>query len=149
MRSHRSGFTLLELTIALSIALVLVSLAAPRLRRARERAILSNTHDYLVSSLATGRAAAIQRGRRVDVVITGGLIKLADGTSSAVIGQPVRLDSTQVSISATSGTISFDSRGFATGLPMAGATYVLTRGDRVDSVCVTRLGMIMERGCGS
>jgi hypothetical protein len=63
--------------------------------------------------------------------------------------RPFALDSTEhVTISsATSDSILFNARGTAQNLAVSGAKFVILREGVSDSVCVTKLGSILDRSC--
>lgn len=75
-----AGFTLVECLVTLSIAAVLVALAAPALGRLLHSVHLSTASNALMSSLRLARSEALRRGGRV------ALCRSADGLSCATDG---------------------------------------------------------------
>ena len=69
---RQAGFSLLELLIAVAVAAVLVSLAAPNLHRAVVKNQVVATANDLVGDLQTARTQAVSRGVSVGVVASGG-----------------------------------------------------------------------------
>ncbi len=65
--TRRSGFTLIELMVTLSVLVILLALAAPSLQSlARNNRITGLTND-LVSALNIARSEAVKRGARITV----------------------------------------------------------------------------------
>jgi type IV fimbrial biogenesis protein FimT len=62
-----SGFTLIEMLIALAIASLLVALATPDWRSRNARAELRDRANALVEVMSVARSEAVKRGTRVDV----------------------------------------------------------------------------------
>jgi prepilin-type N-terminal cleavage/methylation domain-containing protein len=71
--THRnsSGFTLVELVIALLIAAILVAMAAPAYVDLRERTIVRGAADNLVSSVAQAKLEAARRNDYITVSVRG------------------------------------------------------------------------------
>jgi type IV fimbrial biogenesis protein FimT len=65
--SISSGFTLIEMLIALGIASLLVALATPDWRSSNARAELRDRANALVEVMSVARSEAVKRGTRVDV----------------------------------------------------------------------------------
>ncbi|MBB6091847.1 type IV fimbrial biogenesis protein FimT [Povalibacter uvarum] len=59
------GFTLIELMVTLSVAALLIGLAAPSFREIRIRNELSTYANELISSINLARSEAVRRGRPV------------------------------------------------------------------------------------
>lgn len=155
----RAGFSVAELLVVIAIAGVMVAMAAPRARAFRESAGVRGARQELATAIEAARGAAIQRGRpaRVRVRADSLLVTVDTGAPGAatsgtyrVLG-PLRLDSEYVVrlVSAVEGdsVITFDARGLANPRLDHVARYVLRRGAHRDSLCVSRLGMILPRGC--
>lgn len=159
----RAGFSMVELLLVIGMVGVLALIAGPRARAFRESASVRGARMELSAAIEAARSAAIQRGRpaRVRIRTDSLLVTVDTGAPGAaatgtfrVLG-PLRLDSEYV-VTVTpavegDSVITFDSRGLANprvGTPgTPGARYVIARGTRKDSVCVSRLGMILPRGC--
>lgn len=60
----QSGFTLIELMVAISIAAVLMMVAAPNFTEFKRNAELTTTSNTLLSSLNAARGEAMKRGMR-------------------------------------------------------------------------------------
>lgn len=152
MRHDEAGFTLIELLIAIVICGVLAMVAVPRIASARDSANLVSAREQVSASIATARAAAIQKGEPVTIRFT------AAGPSAVIRGRtgndvrlvaPVDLRALYgVTVDAGVDSIRFDSRGLATPKLRGMAVFRLTgTGGGVDSVCVGVLGQILPRKC--
>ena len=146
---QRLGYSLADMLVVIAIMGVLTAMAAPKMKNVRSQAELGSAKARVASYLATARAAAIQRGSSVNFNITAGSddLTVTDASTGSTIGSRVNIDPSLVQISASRSSVSFDSRGFATSLTNAGATFVLVAGSRRDSVCVNRMGMINQGRC--
>lgn len=149
MRS-RPGFTTIEMTVVAAVLGIVTAFAIPRLSAAREQAGLNGAKRHLITQLAGARASAIQRSSPVQLVASGHSIHLTTsvgGVDTQISPRSLLLPTFGVEMTATNATITFDARGFATSLPADGAKFILTRGAASDSVCVTRLGLVLSE-CG-
>jgi prepilin-type N-terminal cleavage/methylation domain-containing protein len=150
MFRNRSGYTIIEMIVVLVIFAVVTSLSIPRLHAATSSAGLRSARTQTAIYLATAHALAVQRGRESRFVRSGNSVTVTVDSSGTqvVYGRPHDLSREHgVSIPTTShDTIRFDPRGFAIG---AGTTekVVLTRDGMRDSVCMSKLGKIITRGC--
>jgi hypothetical protein len=119
----------------------------------------------VASSIATARAAAIQKGRQARFIVRGDRlnVEVSADTASSIGGSSAtgtmiilsniplddRYDVSIVPRAALDSVIRFDARGFGTTGSGGMARFILTGGSRTDSVCVSSLGLIMKRGCGA
>lgn len=68
----RSGFTLIELMVTLTVAAILLAIGIPSFQQMiRNQRITAASNDFLAAIFLT-RSEAISRGTRVDLVPTGG-----------------------------------------------------------------------------
>lgn len=145
----RPGFTAIEMALATTIVGIVTAIAYPKLTSIREQSELQGAKRQVITQLAGARTSAIQRGRSVDLRTVGGGVWLTieDG-GTKIISPRIRVDETfGVSLTASHAIVSYDARGYATSLPVAGAKFVLARGAMKDSVCITRLGVVLQE-CG-
>lgn len=75
-----AGITLIELVVALAIALILIAASAPSFRTVMTNARISAHANELISALNLARSEAVKRGRRVV------LCKSGNGTACATSG---------------------------------------------------------------
>lgn len=135
---------------------ILMSIALPRFGAIRDKAALSSTKQRLIGYLATTRAAAIRQSSTAEFRLwdnnVSATVTQPDGTKLS-LGSAEHLDKTQ-GVVITRGTgvvrevLTFDSRGLLTPPLLLPYTYVVTRNNVKDSICVSRLGLI-ARKCGS
>ena len=147
---NRPGFTTIEMAIVATVVGLVTAIAIPRLTAVREAAGLNGAKRHVITQLAGARASAIQRGAAVTLVASGHSMYLTTpigGTDTQISPRSLLLPTFGVEMTSTVATISFDARGFGTTIPPEGAKFVLTRGARSDSVCVTRLGLVLPE-CG-
>jgi prepilin-type N-terminal cleavage/methylation domain-containing protein len=151
----RAGFTALELVVVLAIAATLAAMALPAVARVRTSAALQNARHAVVSTLALARATAIRYGRPVVVRVDPAADRLwieADTTVSGggAAADTVRTlylsDEWRVDLESDRAAICFDGRGLGTTAaecPLPGATLVLAREGRADTVRVSAVGRVV------
>lgn len=93
-RSVRSGFSLIELVVVLAVAGALIGIAVPSLSAYMARRGVLNASDAFVFSAARARAAAVERGD---------LVRLVVDPESDRIEVLVRVDSVLRSVDLSSG----------------------------------------------
>lgn len=149
----RSGFTMIEMMVVLSILGILAAIAAPRLRSALANARMRGAKTTLAAALVTARAAAVQHGGNGRFRVESGKAWAESGptATAVIIADTIKLSS-QYNVTATPASLSinFGARGLAVAGPAAGQVIVLTNElGRVDSLCITTLGVLLRRGCGA
>lgn len=151
---HRSGFTILELVVVMTIAGIIIAITGRGIASAYAGNNRSSATRVVGSTLFQARALAIQRSRQSWLVRSGNQIKVL-GDSSGVkvqlaptVDLGARYGVTLGSASTPSGrdSVSFDPRGLMTGTTTAYA-ITITKGTKVDTVCVSGLGINRTRGC--
>lgn len=150
---RRNGFSLIEILMVFVIFGIIVTFGYPRFRDVRESTALRSALDNLTASFATARAAAIRRGGAARVEIVDGNSIRVDARTRAgeleTILEPrdlYREFGVEVHV-AGAPVVEYNARGFAMGIT-GEQKYVLTRGQRSDSLCLTGLGLVMKGGCG-
>ena len=150
MMRNRKGFTAIEMALVTTIVGLMAAVALPKFGQMREQAELNSAKRQLITQLGAARASAVQRNRSVQLHTDGAEIWLTTdvgGVETEIARRSRPYDQFDVKVEASNDPITFDPRGFATGLPITGAKYLLYRADRADSVCVTRFGTIVAE-CG-
>jgi len=149
----RSGLTMIEMLVVLSIIGILAAIGAPRLRQALANTRMRGAKTSVAAAFVSARAAAVQHGGNGRFRLESGKAWAESGpvATPLVIADTIKLAS-QFSVTSTpaSVTVNFGARGLAVGGPAAGQLILLT-GElgRVDSLCVTTLGVLLRRGCGA
>lgn len=154
--SLRQGFTILEIAVVLIMAAVMMLLAFPRVVALQRRTNIVSARQQLESYIGVARLTAIRRGSTARVVRVGNTIKVTVDSSAAqaTILRPFDFGNAyRVILSSTTDSIVYISRGTAKGLSTSGEKFYITAdstkiGSGKDSVCVTRLGLILDIGCG-
>ena len=148
MKNQR-GFSLIELTVAVVFLGVLTALVAPKVSEASDYNNILSAKRTVVTHFSYAQSSAVQRGRPVKVNIENDSIWLAviatAGDSAITSKRSLAALGADVESSLT--TVTYDSRGFAVGLPLAGAKVRFHGIGVTDSVCVTRSGMVLRKGC--
>jgi Tfp pilus assembly protein FimT len=157
MPRNREGVTLFEIMTVLTLAALMMAFAFPQVRDARRAASMAAARTQVEAYIGVARAIAVRNGGKTQLVRSGNTLTIqADtGTGWVTMVKPLRLaGGSDVGLSTTTNTFAFDARGLATGLNAAGEKFYLKAesgyGSEVkDSICVTRLGGVLDRNCGS
>ena len=135
---RRAAFTLLELTVVLTIAGLLLALAAPRFAALRDRSAVRSAMSDLGASFAYARQSALARRAPVAVVFdtSAGVVTVR---SAAGASQRHALRGTYgVTVSANRDSAVYDPRGIGYGV--SNLTVTVRRGTFVDTLTMSRLG---------
>jgi prepilin-type N-terminal cleavage/methylation domain-containing protein len=152
-RPGACGFSMLELVMVLTISLVLLGIAAPRLVETNRRLSVLNARSKVIAEIALTRAAATRYSRVSTLVVDAAGDRLSILVDTSALGdkppatlQPIALwDDLTVDLSATQPLICFDPRGLAvqsgacTGAPVV---LYLQSGPERDSVVVSATGRV-------
>ena len=146
---NRRGFSLVELTVTVAFVGVLTALVAPKVSEATDHNNVLTAKRLVVTHFSSAQSTAVQRGRSVNVRIENDSIWLAVVKTSgdSAITSKQSLAAVGADVESTLGTVTYDSRGFAVGLPLSGAKVRFFGVTTTDSVCVTRSGMVLRKGC--
>jgi prepilin-type N-terminal cleavage/methylation domain-containing protein len=139
----RRGFTLPEILIVIVMISVLALVAIPRFATANAKRHMESARMRVAASIATARAAAIQKGEPVRFKIVSNRVTVKASSDTTDLVSPVPLN-TLYSVKVDKDyTIDFSSRGFAvlgTRTPI-----ILSRaGVSDDSVVITKTGMVQR-----
>ena len=149
MTRNRKGYTLTEMLVVLVVFGVVTGLSIPRLQGVNSSAAVKSGRMATASYLAQARSIAIQRGREARFVRSGNTISVTvDSSGTQVVYARARNlnNANGLTLTSTQDLISFDPRGYAIGV---GSTqrFTMVRDGIRDSVCVTKLGKVIARGC--
>jgi prepilin-type N-terminal cleavage/methylation domain-containing protein len=160
MLRNRKGVTLIEIMTVVVLAAIMLAITFPAMKDTRRAASMQSAKTQVESYLAVARSIAIRNGVRSFLIREGNTVRImADsGNTLVTVVRRVHLDSvSNVLLSTTSGqpadTIMYDNRGLAVNLPAGGGKFYLTAASGYgagtkDSICVTRLGLVLDRNCG-
>ena len=140
---------MVELMIAVVLMGIIMAVGMPKLGSLRDKASVRSATQQIGAYVATARAAAIRRGMRANFRTRADTmwVEVEQPGAPERIAPAIPLRETfNVSVVSSVNSITYDARGFAVNL--AGTQkFVVTRSPAIDSICVTRLGMISPR-CG-
>lgn len=137
---RRRAFTLLELTLVLTIMSLLVALALPRVAALRDRSAVRAAAGEIGASFAAARSAAIARRAAAAVVLdtARGVVEVRSGGRRLAV-RPVRA-LYGVALASTRDSAVYDARGLGYGV--TNLTVVVRRGAMVDTLTMSRLGRV-------
>ncbi|MGH7620328.1 MAG: prepilin-type N-terminal cleavage/methylation domain-containing protein [Gemmatimonadaceae bacterium] len=138
--SGRSGFSLLEMVVVLTVTGVLLAIALPRMSAVRDRSAVRSAVDELGASFSTARAAAIARRAMVAVVVdtSAGVVEVRSA-GRIVVSRPLRA-LYGISLMSNRDSAVYDQRGLGYGV--TNLTVVVRRGAMVDTLTMSRLGRV-------
>jgi len=151
-RNADQGFTLVELSVTLSIAMILIGLAAPSFSNLVRQIRLSSATTELYSAIHLTKAEAIKRNSKVDLTAIGdnwknGWVIKSNDDEQIMTHEPLHNDLT-ISAKFTDGTqhISFNGTGHSrtnssTTASQSGHIY-LSIGDNSRAIIVNFLGHV-------
>lgn len=140
MRALRFGFTVVELTITLSIVAVLSAIAMPWAGHLLDRTHVRGAVLEIESGFAAARHIAIARSAlaTVDIDTTAGVMRVSVGADTL---RTIRVGTDHdVKLSATRVQMSYSATGMGYGA--ANLSVVARRSAAVDTVFVSRLGRL-------
>jgi prepilin-type N-terminal cleavage/methylation domain-containing protein len=145
---QRSGFTLVEVLMVITIVGVLLGVVVPRYGAISGGMNVHSAKQEIGALLAQGRATAIQTDQTVLVIRSANVISLVgvSGATSTFITQQNLGSQFGVTVSSTKDTVTYDSRGMVTGNTST-LKFVVTNGSVRDSVCLMALGKVTRTGC--
>ena len=146
MRRYRTGFTLLEVLITISIMATAMGIAAPRIHQTLEREAVRGAKITLATHVARTRGVAASRGCRAVMHVVGGTDARVWVTSCAIAGAAIDTvgtvdwlsDDYGITLTANSDSITFAPTGIITSAGWFVAQ--LSKGEFVDSLAVSAAG---------
>jgi hypothetical protein len=160
MLRNRKGVTLIEIMTVVVMAILMTAVAFPKLKETRRAASMQSAKTQVESYLAVARSIAIRNGVRAFLIREGNTMRImADSANGLVtVVRPIQLYTvSNVVLSSMSGftadTIIYDNRGIAVNLATTQKFYITVASHAYgagtkDSICVTRLGLVLDRNCG-
>jgi Tfp pilus assembly protein FimT len=160
MLRNRKGVTIIEIMTVVGMVIIMTAVAFPKLKETRRAASMQSARTQVESYLAVARSVAIRNGVRSFLIREGNTIRIMADSSNGLVTvvAPFRLDEvSQILLSTSSGraadTIIYDNRGIAVNLASSGKIYLTVDSTAYgagikDSICVTRLGLVMDKKCG-
>ena len=150
MLRNRSGYTITEMIVVLIIIGVVTALSIPRLHDASSSAGLRSARQQTAIYLSLAHSLAVQRGKEAWFNRSGNTITVTvDSSGTQVLygrAHDLSLEHSVTVAEASRDIIKFDSRGYAIGTSTT-EKVVLTRDGMRDSVCLSKLGKVITRGC--
>jgi prepilin-type N-terminal cleavage/methylation domain-containing protein len=160
MLRNRKGVTLIEIMTVVVLVTIVMAVTFPAMKDTRRAASMQSARTQVESYLTVARSVAIRNGVRAFLIREGNTLRImADSTNGLVtVVPPIQLDSlSHIVLSTLSGkdadTVIYDNRGLAVNLDGTQKIYLTVasgyygEGMR-DSICVTRLGLVLDRKCG-
>jgi Tfp pilus assembly protein FimT len=156
MLRNRKGVTIIEIMTAVVLAIIMTAIAFPHLKDTRRASSMQSARTQIESYLTVARSVAIRNGVRAFLIRDGNSIRIMADSANGVfvtVVRPIQLDSvSNVTLGATKDTIIYDSRGIAVNLDGTQKFYITAASGygagTKDSICVTRLGLVLDRNCG-
>lgn len=148
-RRRSTGFTFIELIVAMTVAAVIMGIALPRMAPARDSAGVRSAKQLVTAYVGSARQAAVRRGGSSAFNVSGNEVWVTSTKEGVltIVEPRINLDDQyDVAISGTLSTVAYNARGLANPRLSGAQTLRLTRGDRTDSLCITLLGMVGKCG---
>jgi len=138
----RRGVTLAELMVVLTIVVIVTAITLPRLTRLRDWIAVNAAAQDVTTSIAVARNAAIMQGVRSRAVITPVSLRIDrwQGDSWEPVLRWAGPQQHGVMLAVSNPAIVFDPIGLGWGV--SNATIELRRGDRVETITVSRVGRV-------
>ena len=135
----RTGFTMLELLVVLTVAAIMAGVSLPALLGMRDRITVRLAAVEAARTMADARTVALTASRRTAVRIDqiANTLTVVSGPDTI---RTLRLNEYGVQLRTTRDSIAFGPTGIGWGA--ATATLTLTRGGATTSLAVSRLGRI-------
>jgi prepilin-type N-terminal cleavage/methylation domain-containing protein len=145
---RKSGFSLIEVLVVIVIASVLMAIVVPRYGSIVGAMNLRSAKQEIAAVMAQARGTAIQTGRTVRVVRSTNLVSLITdvGAGPVIVTQLDLGAQFGVTVSSTTDTVAYDSRGLVIG-NSGTIKFVVSKGTARDSMCLMALGKISPTGC--
>jgi prepilin-type N-terminal cleavage/methylation domain-containing protein len=158
MKVRRRGFSLVEMLIVVVMISVLTLIAVPKVALYRDRTNVNAARERIESAISTARAAAIHKGHIAFFTTSGNWMSVWtwDPNTGAMTQQVswINLTSLYSGVTVQVGgagwsSVYFEPRGvtWSSLRPPSTVVFRVVGQTRSDSVCVSRTGQILPRGC--
>ena len=159
MRSRR-GFSLMELMGVIVLSGVIAMISFPKIRNLQRRTSVTSAKMQLRSYVSTARLTALRRGATARMIRSGNTLAVTVDSSTAsnvqaTIVRPFNFKNAYgVVITSTVDSVVYSSRGLAKNLSAAGEKFYVTSDStrygqaQRDSLCLTRMGLVLDGSCG-
>lgn len=137
---RRTGITLLELLVVLTMLGLLLSEALPRVWAIANASATRHAAEQVRTVLSLARERAVILSRPVAVFIDTAAASLAIGDIEGVISRHDVRQESGVRVDATRDSIAFSPLGLGWGA--SNVSVILTRGQSAETVTVSRMGRI-------
>jgi prepilin-type N-terminal cleavage/methylation domain-containing protein len=151
---QRAGYTTIEMILAVVIMGVLFAIAMPRFTAMKTSTSLRAGRQQLGSMFATARAAALLKGKTAEINFTSSTVtvRVQSGLASSwvTVAGPMRFDQLGLTFEALASSpmsVSYNARGLLSPTPAQDLQYRLTSASSSDTLCISRAGIIMQKGC--
>ena len=154
----RRGFSLIELMIVVVMIGILTLIAVPKFNIYRDKSNVDAARLRIEAMIATARASAIHKGRLSLFVVSGNILTVytQDPTTGAWQQQvnAFNIRSVYPTVNVQLGGpgwnfIYYEPRGvtYSTWRPPSTLVFRVVGTTKSDSVCVSRMGQILPKGC--
>jgi type IV fimbrial biogenesis protein FimT len=155
VKTRRSGFTLLEVIIVMSLLAVVAGIGVPRLSAALRRRTMSTAADQFAAAHSLARATAVRYSRVAQLHVDASAKRFwVDADTSAneisqrsIIWYVRDFSETGLTMSSTRSLLCFDARGMvstAGSCEPGDATVIFSESDKADTVTITALGKVLR-----
>ena len=136
----RSGYTLPEVALALTVAGLLLGIALPKFTAVKQEVAVEQAAQSLVAAHRRARALAVVRGHPAILSVADRSLRITlSGAAHPHWASPGPLDA-GVAVTGTPRDLTFSPLGITTGL--SNATFQLTLGSSSRAVVISRLGRV-------
>jgi type II secretory pathway pseudopilin PulG len=137
---RRVAFTLLEITVVLTVTGVLLLLAVPRISALRDRQAVRAAVDEIGGSFAAARSAAIAQRASVTVVLDTAEGSVEVRSAGRTLFRRSVRSAYGTALMSNRDSAVYDARGLGYGV--TNLTVVVRRGAMVDTLTMSRLGRV-------